>query len=382
MRVLLCIGLACLLAAGSPAIAQKPAAKEILYAGTFSEGGSQGIYVFQFDRKLGKLTQLQTVTDGTDPNFLALSPGGKCLYAVYSEGMHPQGKDGVVMAYKIDRATGKLSKLNERSTGGEGPAHVSTDPLGRFVYVSNYSGGSLAVYPLNKDGSLKEASDLIKHQGSGPRPEQKTSHVHCVIPSADGKYIYASDLGTDKIMIYRVSSSGKLSPAAVPYQSSTPGSGPRHFALSPDGRYAFSAEEFTSTVTSFSVNRSTGALSVLERVEELPADIKRRNSDTDIHVSADGLFLYVSNSRPHYGLAVFAINQANGKLTPVANEDTYGLFPRNFCIDKKGEFIFAANRDTHNITVLKRNEASGRLTFTGQEAKVPVVVCIQQLFMQ
>jgi len=365
--------------------ATKPykATKEFLYAGTFSERGSKGLYVLEFDRTHQSLKEIQVFSGGKDPNFVALHPGGHFLYAVFSEGVEKKAagtgrRMGSVSSFSIDPLTGALTRINEQSSEGGGPAHVSVDPKGRFVYVSNYGGGNFAVYPIKEDGSLGAPSDVIKDQGSGPMPEQEGPHVHCVIPSADGRYIYSSDLGIDEILIYKVTDSGKMLPAEVPYVKSPPGAGPRHFAIDRDGRFAFSAEEFHSTITSYRVDPSNGALVAMEHLDMLPKERKPRNSDTDIHLSPDGKFLYASNSGAK-GLAVFSIDSLTGKLQRVEDVYTEGLFPRNFCLDKSGAYVFVANRDTDNIAVFKRNSRTGRLSFTGQTIKVPMVVSLQHL---
>jgi 6-phosphogluconolactonase len=246
------------------------------------------------------------------------------------------------------------------------------------VYVSNYGGGNLAIYPINKDGSLGKASDIVQHSGKGiVTTRQEAAHVHSTIPSADGKFIYVSDLGIDKIMIYEVKDTGKLLAASVPFASSTPGSGPRHFAIHPNGNFAYSAEELTSTVAAYGVNKATGELKPLERLSMLPEGFTTRNSAADIHFSPDGRFLYASN-RGHESLVIFAVDPKSGKLTFVGHENTGGKHPRNFMIDKKGKYVLTANRDTDNIVVFKRNRKTGKLMPTGQQVTVPAVIALQQ----
>ncbi|MEJ7692752.1 lactonase family protein [Daejeonella sp.] len=350
----------------------------IIYAGTNSLRGSKGIYVLSFDKKQMTFTEIQTVGGGESPNFLALNIDKKHLYVACSKGTLSDGK-GSVMSFTIDPKTGMLTKLNEQSSEGVGPAHVSVDPKGRFAYVSNYSAGNLAVYPINQDGSLGKASDVVQHFGKGiVASRQEAPHVHSTIPSADGKFIYVSDLGIDKIMIYEVKETGKLMPASTPFVSSMPGSGPRHLAIHPNGNFAYSAEELTSTVASYSVNKATGELVPLARAEMLPDDFTSRNSAADIHFSPDGKFLYASN-RGHESLVIYKVNRKNGRLELVGHENTGGRHPRNFMIDKNGEFALVANRETDNIVVLKRNKKTGKLSPTGKQTIIPAVIALQQL---
>ncbi len=351
---------------------------DLIYAGTNSLRGSKGIYVLSFDKKQMMFKEIQTVGGGENPNFLALGIGHKHLYVSYSKGTVSDGK-GSVMSFAIEPQTGMLTKLNEQSSEGAGPAHVSVDPKGRFAYVSNYGTGNLAVYPINKDGSLSKASDMVRHFGKSiVTSRQEAPHVHQTIPSPDGRFIYVSDLGIDKIMIYEVKESGKLIPASTPFVSSIPGSGPRHLVIHPKGNFAYSAEELTSTVASYSIDKATGALSPLERKKMLPDDFNSRNSAADIHFSPDGKFLYASN-RGHESLVIYNVNPENGKLDLVGHENTGGRHPRNFMIDKNGEFVLVANRDTDNIVMLKRNKKTGTLVPTGTQISVPAVIALQQL---
>jgi 6-phosphogluconolactonase len=358
--------------------AQKSKAKEIMYVGTYSTRDSKGIYVFEFDRAAGMLKALQTVTEGKSPNFLALHPNGKLLYAIYSEGTlsdNPAG--GSVMSFRIDPETGFLTKLNEQSSEGRGPAHLSVDPKGKFAFVSNYGGGNLAIYPIQKDGSLGKASDFVQHEGGSTHPtRQKAPHVHSATPSLNGKFVYVSDLGTDKIMIYEVTKDGKLKSAG--FASSTPSSGPRHFAIHPNGKFGFSAEELSSTIASYAMNTSTGAMTPLERVNMLPPNFNETNSAADIHVSPDGNYLYATN-RGHESVVIFAIDKKSGKLTFIGHESTKGKHPRNFYVDSKGVFVFVANMNTDNVVVYKRDAVSGKMTATGEELSIPAPVSIELL---
>ncbi len=365
------------------AFAQQKGAKEILYIGTFSDRGSKGIYILGFDRTQGKLTELQTVADGEGPSFMAVHPNGRYLYVVYGKGLSPKDQNGSVTTYQIDAATGALTRLNEQSSEGKGPCHVSVDPKGRYAYVSNYGSGNLAVYPIGKDGQLGPAADVVQHEGKGGDPgRQQGPHMHSVVPAPDGKFIYASDLGIDKVMIYQVDAkTGKLKAASQPFGANKPGSGPRHLALHPNGKFAYSAEELTSTVASFRVDKATGSLTSLETVSMLLADFTGKSYAADIHFSPDGKFLYASN-RGHDSLVIYAVDAQTGKLTLVGHELTRGKHPRNFRMDAKGEYVFVANRDNDNVVVFKRDAATGKLTSTGEEAKVPAAVYVQQIFLK
>jgi len=358
--------------------------KEYFYVGTFDLRGSEGLYVFELDREEMKLTQLQTVSDRGGPNFQAIHPSGRFLYSISGDAFSEDADHGTISAYRIDRETGMLTLINEQSIGDSGPAHVSVDPQGRFAYVSNYGPGSVSVLGINDDGSLTELLDLVQHEGSGADPRRQSGpHAHSVIPSADGRFIYASDLGIDKIMIYEVDgSTGKLSPAETPFAENAPGSGPRHFVIHPDGEFAWSIEEMTFTVAGFSVDPATGALEQIQRLDLAPDNIDTSTSSgADIHISPDGKFLYGS-VRGADLLTIYEIDTESGMLNLVGHEPVRGGHPRNFGIDKFGAFVFVANRDSDHVVFFSRDESTGELTFTGLEASVPGAVCVTQLVVE
>jgi len=378
MKVFLILFLTCLSQIPSTGIAQTGKdTGEIMYAGTMPGHGSKGIYVLGFNRKEQKLVEIQTVDEKRNPNFLAIHPNRKYLYAIYGEGMSLDDKMGTLMSFTIDPATGLLTKLNEQSTEGNGPAHVSVDPKGRFVYVANYGQGNFAIYPILSDGRLGKAQQVLQSDGSGfDTALQKHPFVHSVIPSADGKFIYVSALGLDKIMIYQVKDAGNFLPGNTPFASSKPGSGPRHLIFTSGGQFAFSVEEITTTVASYRRSISTGALTPMERFRMVPDTYTERTSGADIHLSPDDKFLYVS-VRGMNVIAIYSVNTKTGKLTFIGREDGHGDHPRNFCMDKKGEYVFVGNMKSDNIAVFKRDTKTGKMTFIREES-VPQVACLIQ----
>lgn len=349
--------------------AQKTGSKEILYVGTYTQKG-EGIYVYEFDRKDLSYKELQVLTSKNSPSFLEFHPNKKYLYSA-NEG------DNTVSSYAIDAASGKLTSMNSKPSLGKGPCHVSIDPKGRFLFISNYGSGQLGVYLLNKDGSIGVAADSIQDKGG---PSQKP-HMHSVIPSADGKYIYASDLGIDRIMVYSVHpETGKLTPAAVPYAEVKSGDGPRHFAIHPNGNFGYSACELASVVNSFQIVKNSGALVPMERVTMLPSDFTGKSYAADIHFSPDGKFLYASN-RGDESLAMYEVDANTGKLTVAGHVSTHGKHPRNFLVDQNGEFVIVTNRDNDNAVFFTRNAKDGKLTYTGKEISIPTPVCVKQHFL-
>ncbi|WP_340105977.1 lactonase family protein [Rhodohalobacter sp. 8-1] len=372
----------CLLVGVLSGCSEEDPAKEFVYVGTFDDRGSEGLYVFEFDRESGGMTQIQTVSDRPGPNFQAIHPGGKYLYSVSGDAFSENIEHGTISAYQVDSQTGMLQLINEQSVEGRGTAHVSVDPLGEFAYVSNYSEGNLSVFTISENGGVSEAVDVVQHEGSSVNERrQNAPHVHSIIPSADGRFIYVSDLGTDQIVIYEVDrTTGELSPAEVPYVESTPGSGPRHFTIHPGGEFAYSAEELSSTVAVFSVNQNNGALEEIQRITMLPEGYDGNNSAADIHLSPDGGFLYASN-RGHDSLVIYRVDAETGALTPAGHEPTRGSHPRNFMIDQLGEYVLVANRDDDNVVVFNRDQETGQLTYSGEQVTVPMAVCVTQYFI-
>jgi 6-phosphogluconolactonase len=354
--------------------------KEIVYVGTFSVRGSEGIYVYAFERSTGTLQLIQTMNTLESPTFLALHPSGKFLYSVNRGAVPGQKNSGSVSAWSIDQGSGKLTLLNHKPSYGNGPCHVSTDHTGKLVFISNYVEGNLVVFPLAADGSLGECVDSIRFTGKGIHKErQDKPHIHSATPSPDNRFLFVADLGTDRIYSFEVNlPSGHLTPAQRPYTEVKPGSGPRHFTFHPDGKHAYLAEELTSSVASFAYQKKTGTLELTEdQVMALPSGFNGTNSSADIHTDVSGKFLMMSN-RGHESISVYTIEK-NGKIKLIKAVNTEGQKPRNFLVDEKNEFVFVAHQDTDNIMLFKWNPKEGELTSTGFQVKVPSPVCLKML---
>ena len=357
------------------AAAQAQTAKEFIYVGTNTVRGSEGIYVFEFDRKAGALKQVQTIGSVTSPNFLDIHPGKKYLYAAGV--MDNLGSAG---AFSINAVTGMLTYINQKSSEGAGACHISIDQTGKLAFVSNYNGGSLAVLPIGSDGSLQTATDVIRHEGSSINKErQQKSYVHSAFLSPDNRFIIVSDLGTDKIYSYEINyASGKIKPGVKPNISVTPGAGPRHLVFAPDGKHIYSAEELYSSVGVFSYDKNTGAIQPLkDTVRSLPTSFKEFNKCADIHTDPKGKFLYMSN-RGMDAITIFSIKK-DGNIQLIGQQEVMGKTPRNFFVDPKGEYVFVANQDSDNIVVFKLDQKTGLMTYTGNQVKVPSPVCIKML---
>ncbi len=344
-----------------------------VYIGTYTNGGSKGIYVSQLDLTKGTLGPAQLAAEAKNPSFLALHPTKPLLYAVGEEA-GPQS--GLVSAFSIDGTTGKLSLLNHQLSAGAGPCHIAVDGDGKFVVVANYNGGSVACFPIGADGRLGPRCGFVQHRGSGKDPTRQAGpHAHCVTFSPDNRFVFVSDLGLDKIMAYRLDrKTGQLAPNDPPYAETAPGAGPRHLTFHPNHQYAYAVDELDSTVTAFRYDAKDGILLSIQTISTLPASFKDFNAPAEIEVHPSGQFLYASN-RGHGSIAIFSI-AADGRLTPLGLEPTQGKNVRSFAIDPTGTYLLAADQDANRVVVYRIDRTSGKLAATGSTLNVAAPVCV------
>ncbi len=346
-----------------------------LVIGTFTGDAptaSKGIYIYRFYEESAKVAYLSEI-ETQNPSFLAVSANQQFIYAVNeNNGASPSS----VSAFKFTKSTGKLELLNTQPSIGS-PAYISVDKAQKNVFIANYGGGSLQVYPVNKDGSLGASSQTIQNVGSGPNTaRQLQPHVHSVVLSPNDKYLMASDLGTDRIDIfrYKASKTPPLTPAAVPFFKAEGGSGPRHSEFAPNGKFMYNIQEITATISAFSYN--DGELKELQTIKMMPDDFKGTNGAADIHVSPDGLFLYATNRGSVNEIFVYAIDQVTGKLTAVDHYPT-GSNPRNFVIDPTGNYVLVGS--SNRIIVFKVNKATGKLTQINSAINIEQAVCLKMI---
>ena len=343
-----------------------------MLVGTYTAGTSKGIYSFRFNEETGTSTALSAV-EVENPSYLVPSADGKFVYAV-SEFNNEQA---AANAFAFDKEKGTFQLLNSQKTGGEDPCYIITN--GQNVVTANYSGGSISVFPIAKDGSLLPASDVIKFEGSGADKErQEKSHLHCVRITPDGKYLLADNLGTDQIHKFIINPSAQAenkesflkeeAPAAFTVEA---GSGPRHLTFAPNGNYAYLINELSGTVIAFEYKDGN-----LEEIQTIAADTVGAKGSGDIHISPDGKFLYASNRLKADGIAIFRINPDNGMLTKAGYQLT-GIHPRNFIITPNGKYLLVACRDDNTIQVYERDADTGLLTDIHKDIKVDKPVCIK-----
>ncbi len=340
-----------------------------VYAGTYTGGGSRGIYRFALDRESGALTDLLLAAETENPSFLTFHPNGRVLYAVNEVAR------GAVSAFRVD-ATGNLTLLNQQPSAGADPCHLVVDRQGRNLLVANYTGGSVAVLPLDADGRLRPASAVRQHAGRGPVPvRQEGPHAHAIALDAAEQFALAVDLGADRIFVYRYgAAAGTLDPNEPASAPLEPGSGPRHVAWHRAGNYLYAINELRSTLTSFRYDAVRGTLETLQTVTTLPAGGSRDTIAAEIAISPDGRFLYGSN-RGHDSIAIFAIDATFGTLAPLGHVHAGGRTPRHFAIDASGRWLLVANQESEAISVFHVDE-TGFPGVVGPGIAVSKPVCV------
>jgi 6-phosphogluconolactonase len=350
-----------------------------VYVGTYTgktPADSKGIYRFSFDPKTGEASEAAVAAETANPTFLAVHPSGKLLYAAGEIGNFEGKKAGGVSAFAV-QPDGSLKLLNAQSSGGPGPCHLVVDKEGKAVLVANYGGGSCEALPIQPDGSLAAPSSFHQHVGTSvDKGRQEAPHAHSINLDAAGRFAFCADLGLDKILVYRFDAAkGTLTPHDPPHAAVPPGSGPRHFAFRPDGKFAYVCGEMTSTVIGYSYDAEKGVLSEIGTVSTLPEPVKG-NSTAEVVVHPSGKTLYCSN-RGHNSIAVFDIDAASGKLAPKGHVPTGGKTPRNFALDPSGAWLFAANQGSDSVVVFKVDPATGVPAPSGAVVKVSKPVCVR-----
>lgn len=350
----------------------------MVYVGTYAEPNEESIFLYRLNPEAGELTRVLAVKAGANPSYLTLDDQQKHLYAV-NETTSYQGKEsGAISTFAVNQETGDLTFLNKVSSRGGAPCYISLDKPNNMALVANYAGGNVAAFPVKQDGKLGEAAVVQQHQGTGVnKSRQDAPHAHYIAPSPDNTYAFAVDLGTDKVMGYKLQKEGKVlmpNEPAVAF-AAKPGAGPRHMVFHPNGRFAYLLNELNSTMTALAYNSEKGTFAEAQSIATIPADFKGNNQPAAVKVSAGGKFLYGSN-RGHNSIVVFAIDESSGKLTLVQHESTGGNWPRDFTIDLTGNVLLVANERSNNIVSFKIDRETGKLTKTGHEVEVHKPTCL------
>ena len=340
----------------------------LLFVGSFTDKKpGEGIHVYEFDTETGKAELTYTLDSITNTSFQRLSPNGKYLYSVVDSQMKHNGK---VAAFKVDVANKKIHLINMQDCGGLNPAHLAIDNAGSYLVNSNYSDGTLSLFKIKKDGGLTKTTQVLQFKDSSViKSRQSASHMHSANFSPDDKYVFGHDLGADKIRGFQLlNNQGKVSLENTKEINVKPGSGPRHFAFHPNGKFGYLVNELSGKIDAYNYNNGTLDFIQDYATYQQKQDIYRT---ADIHLSPDGQFLYASNRGPEEDtIVVFSVDKNTGKLSLVEHVSTGGEHPRNFGIDPSGKFLLVANMYTHSIVVFKRDLKTGKLTKIPEEIKV------------
>ncbi len=369
-----------------PALPQTPPNQKFLvFVGTYTDKTeSKGVYSFEFDSATGKLTPQGLAAETPNPSWVAIHPTGKWAYAA-----NESGKQSTISAFSIDAKTAKLTLLNKLPSEGEDPCYLSFDKTGNYLFVANYTSGTVAVFPILPDGKLGEPTSVVKDAGPlGPNKErQEGPHAHWIEPSLDGYSVYVADLGLDRLLHYGFDATkGTLSPGLErstfshklldPSAKLAPGTGPRHAVFSKEGFYIYVLGEIQSTVTAFhAVGTDDFVPTSFQKISALPKGFSGRNDAAEIALHPSGKFLYTSN-RGNDTIAVFNVQPKGGRLNLAANVPTGGKEPRHFALDPTGQFLLAENQNSNSIAVFRINPATGALTQISQTNNIPSPVCL------
>jgi 6-phosphogluconolactonase (cycloisomerase 2 family) len=361
------------------------------YVGTYTPNGG-GIYLFRMDSATGALTQVQVFDDIRNPSWLAINPARTRLYAISEIDNYEGMRSGAVVSYAIDPESASITRLGALSSAGTTPSHVSVHPSGKFVFVANYGGGNVAVFPVGPDGALKDPTDVRPSVGQRHHAralddppgqfavsDHDGAHPHMVAADPGGQFVIANDAGLDLTLVWRFDAqAGRLLPADAPVIAAPSGSAPRHFVFHPNGRIFYNLYEHDAKVAVYDYEGSRGAFKFKQLISALPPKFGGSNLSSEIIITADGRFLYVAN-RLHNAVSIFAV-AGDGQLRMITETWVHADYPKSLAIDPTGEFLYSCNQKGDSITSFRISAASGALQFTGRFEPVgsPAVMAILQ----
>lgn len=330
----------------------------------------------------GQMSQPVPMVDLKMPAFMAVHPRLPILYAVRETSRSQKDHPPQIVAFRWDAKNQKLEPMGSQAIDGDSPCYVEVDLEGRYAMVANYSSGSAALYPLTEEGAIQPASDLVVHRG-GSRAvpsRQEAPHAHCIQNDPSGRWVCVADLGLDQVLVYRLDrQASKLVAAPTPAFPLPPGSGPRHLAFHPNGRFAYIINEINSTLTAARWDADQGRFDSIGTVSTRPDDFPaEKNSTAEVLVHPNGRFVYGSN-RGHDSIATFQIDPQTGAVTPAGHTLTGGKTPRNFRIDPSGQFLLAQNQSSHDVHSFRIDPSSGSLSPTGSVITAKSPACIKFL---
>jgi 6-phosphogluconolactonase len=341
-----------------------------IYVGTYS--GQIGLLELS---EAGEITSLRSVAGLEAPAFLGLHPNKHTLYAL------SETRPGRVTAYTLEPTTGELRLKNDQVLSGTYTCHLSVDPMGRMLFAASYGSGHVHLLPLTPDGALLPEAACIHHEGHGARPDrQEGPHAHCTVPHPQQPYLFAADLGVDRVFVYRID----RQKARLEYhgQVALPdGAGPRHIAIHPNGRFLYVINELNSTVTGLLFDPEKGLLTAIHTQSTIPASHNGENYPSEVALSPDGRFLYGAN-RGHNSLSVFQIEEATGRLLPRGHISVEGDWPRHFAISPDGRWLVVANQKSNNVVFFRLDQETGMPQSLNLQVALPAPSCILFLSLE
>jgi 6-phosphogluconolactonase len=356
--------------------AGKPEKTYMVYVGSYAPAEAKGIFGFRFNPNTGALKQVLAMPGGPNPSFLTLDASRRNLYVVNEVGNFNDSRTGAVSTFAVNQQTGDLTLVSQHPTLGASPCYVSVDQENKYLFVANYGGGNVAVFPIQTTGEVGPAVDMDQHIGKGPHKNQDSPHAHCILADPAQRFWFSVDLGIDQVIGYTLNrATGQLSRGRRAFTTRA-GAGPRILTFHPSGRFAYLICELNSTIYALAYDAYKGSFREIQMVTTLPAGYEGTSYCAHVAVSPDGRFLYGSN-RGHNSLVVYAIAPDTGELSLVEHVNVKGDWPRHFTLDPTGQVLLVANQRSNNIAVFRVNRETGKLSFTGHTAQVPAPSCLQ-----
>ena len=357
--------------------------EEILFVGTYTrkeghvDGKGEGVYVYSMNKETGALSYRNVSESIISPSYIAVHPNGKNVYAVneYDGG---EEEFAAVTALEYNPEDHSLSFLNEVSSLGQYPCHVSIDNSGRFVMAANYVGGSVVMYPIEEGGFLGEYSSYKKHEGGSSHPRQEAPHAHQIVQHPRLGFVTAVDLGADKLYEYKLDTLSMSLDFVREYPNGPKMSGPRHIAFHPTLDVSYTLNELIGSIEVTTLRDSLRYFGNMQVISTQENGDKRDAASAAIKIHPSGKFLYASNRGELNDIAIFSIGE-KGQLTPIGRQSTLGEVPRDFEIDPSGKFMLVANQNSDSIVTFEIDQETGLLLETGYVAEVPTPVCIKFL---
>lgn len=332
-----------------------------LYVGTYTDADSEGIYLYDFNLKTGALTNKKLAVEAVNPSYIAFSSDKKLLYSVGETDNFEGTKSGFVNAYSVEK-DGTLKFINKVSSNGAHPCHVQLNKDNSKIAVSNYTGGTVSLHSIAKNGEISPATQVIDHNNS-----TQQSHAHSA--KFFNNALFVADLGRDFLAQYIESGNNYL---LKENYSMEPKAGPRHFEISKKGKFIYVINELNSIISVLKQQKDSYVF--VQNISTLDAEFDGKSFCADIHLSKNGQFLYGSN-RGENSIAVFKINNKSGELQKTQTISTHGDWPRNFTLSPDGNYLLAANERSKNISIYRVDSKTGNLTFLHSVAS-PTPSCL------